>query len=360
MTTSAQTSAPVWTIRPVEAGDAGAVARLFEATFGKPVSEAWYRWKVLNAPWPIDAPPAWIAVAGDRVIGHYGGTALRLRLGSDQLRIVNSCDAMTAPDFRRQGVLTALAEAAARAWAEAGAAFVIGLMTAQWGSRREHLNHRDVFRLGWRWRPVRDEAFVPRRAGVTAPLLRLGGGVAVKAWDLAYPERYGAGVTVDNVERPGPEFDYLWDKLSGSYEASIVRDRAWVAYRFAKSPAVRYHVLLARHDREPVGYLSYRLIPTPRGYTGWIVDMFTAPEDDAARATLISAALARLRRAGARDARAFAAPGSPVLRSLRLSGFLRRRHSYDVTIIPLRDELPWDLLRNPRRWLFAIADSDVL
>jgi LmbE family N-acetylglucosaminyl deacetylase len=58
-------------------------------------------------------------------------------------------------------------------------------------------------------------------------------------------------------------------------------------------------------------------MPAGRRRSAWIADLFTAPEDRAARAALLRAACAELRRAGAADVRIFAAPRTPLFRVLR-------------------------------------------
>ena len=363
MTTAAVTGAAGWRIRAAADGDAAAVARLFEETFGKTTSEEWYRWKVLESPWPIGAPMGWLAVVGDRVVGHYGGTALRFRLGEEEVPVVHTCDAMTAPDYRRQGILSALGEAANEAWTSAGAAFVMGLPTAKWGTRSAHIGYRTAFQLGWLWRPLRAEALVPGRAGLAAHALRIGGGLAVGPWQAAWRARLnrgGRGVTVEEVERPGPEFDRLWERLRNAYDASIVRDRSWLVYRYASAPASPYQLLLARRDGDPVGYLVYREVSSGSRHSGWITDLFSAPYDPATAAALLGGALDRLRAAGCHDMRAFAAPGTPVLRALRRAGFIRRSGAYDVSVIPLAGPVRRELLNDPTRWLFAAGDSDVV
>jgi len=323
-----------WTVRPGRPEDTPAVLELFEQTFGKPLSEAAYRWKLLESPWPLPAPATFVATAGDRVVGHLGGTPLRLRLDGRDVPAVHVCDGMVAEDFRRRGIMTAIGLASNRAWTAGGAALLLALPTQNWVGLRGRLDYRPAFGLGWLWRP-----------------LRLG--------SLLAP-RLGRGIEVSAVETPGPEFDALWEAIGGQYEALVVRDRAWVTYRYAAAPGFGYRILLASARGRPAGYLVYRVLTARGRPSAWIADLFTAPDDRAASAALVRAACSELRRAGAAALRVFAASGTLVARHLWRVGFLPRRGAYDVRVGPLAHELPWSLLRDPSRFFLMGGDFDVI
>jgi hypothetical protein len=75
-------------------------------------------------------------------------------------------DAMTAPAFRRRGLLTEVVARSHDEWRDAGIAFVIGLPNQQWGSRARALGWRELFPLQWLARPLRPEALIARRLGL--------------------------------------------------------------------------------------------------------------------------------------------------------------------------------------------------
>jgi predicted N-acetyltransferase YhbS len=333
--TSTAAARAAWTVRPGRPEDTASILELFQATFGKPLSEAAYRWKFFESPWRIAAPTTFVAAVGDRIVGHLGGTPLRFRLGGGEVRAVHIGDSMVAEDFRRQGIMTAIGLASKRAWAAGGAALVLALPTQNWVGLRRRLDYRATFRLGWLWRPLRLGSLVPRRHA-------------------------GRGLEVSGVETPGPEFDTLWEAVNGRCEALVVRNRAWVAYRYASAPGFGYRILLARAGKRPAGYLVYRVMTDGGRRNAWIADLFTAPDDRGARAALVRAACAELRRAGAVDVRIFAAPGTALARDLRRAGFLPRRGEYDVRVGPLVPDLPWDLLRDPGRFFLMGGDFDVV
>lgn len=355
-------SPAAWIARPYRPGDEVQLVRLFVDVFGKPLTEAQYRWKVLDSPWPIGAPTVWLADAAGQIGGQYAGTPMRFQLRGAERRILHACDVMTAAGFRRQGVLTALGQAAHQGWAAAGVHFVTGLHYGGWGTRRHHLGWRELFKAAWVWYPLRPERLLARRWRMPAPARRAAA-LAGDLWNMAWDRALGPaarGVTVEPVERPGLEFDALWAALRPQYEALVVRDRAWVAYRYGDAPGFGYRLLLARRGGRPAGYLAYRVTASDDRATGWIADLFTAPQDGAALAALLRAALAALRAAGADDARALVPERTPTYRAFRRAGFLGGPGAFDVSIVPMAPDLPIDLLRDPNRWFTMGGDFDVI
>jgi GNAT superfamily N-acetyltransferase len=99
-----------WTVRPGTTDDADALRELFTIVFGVERSREQHAWK-------FDANPAGrpvLAVAEDdgRLVGQYALWPQRLRLGSEVVEAAQSLDTMTHPDYRGQGMFTALAKEA--------------------------------------------------------------------------------------------------------------------------------------------------------------------------------------------------------------------------------------------------------
>jgi hypothetical protein len=346
----------------VRPGDEPGVTELAAAVYQRPMSLAQYRWKVLGSSWPANAPNAFVAVDGERVVGHYAGTPLRIKLGQQEILAYHGCDVMTDAAYRRHGVLTALGQAANAAWVASDAAFQYALQHAGWGSRLAYLGWQVLFKAIWLARPLHVEDAAVRRfawAGPAKPAIGAGG----RAWHAAWSAPLAAaakGVDVERCERPGVEYDALWDELKSHYEATLVRDRAWVAYRYTSAPGYDYRLLLARRANRPCGSLVYRLTTDGVRTTGWIMDLFTAPGDRATRAALLRAGLDDLYRAGAGSARFLVPEGIPLERELRRFGFFTSPGHYDVSMVPAKPDQPAPAFCDPTRWLAMLGDFDSL
>ncbi len=349
-----------WVVRPFRPGDEPRIIRLYEAVHGRAPGEVHFRWKLLDSPVPLAAPTVWLAEAGDRLIGQYAGTPLRFKLDGEERIVVHVSDVMTDPRHRRRGVLGTMGRTAHEAWRAAGVSFLVGLPNDQWGSRRRYLDFRPQFPLRWYRRPLHADRALTRRLGPLAPLARATAPLwAVYRRIAALPLRRSARhVTVSDAAGTEPVFDRIWDDLGPQYPALVVRDRSRIAYRFA-APDQAHRILVARRRERPLGYLAYRLTGDERAPTGWIVDCFTAPDDEAARSALALEALEQMAAVGAGSVRGLA-PGSTALaRSLRRAGFSPAAGRFDVCVVPLLHPTPPRILGDPAGWFTTAADYDV-
>jgi hypothetical protein len=352
-----RTQAQTWTIRAYRAGDERALVALFGRVFGRAISEEHYCWKLRQPPTPVEN--VWLAVDDDVPIFHYAGIPTRYRLRDAEVLAMVSVDTMTAPEFQRRGLLSAVGRTVYDTWRAAGVAFIIGLPNERWGSRAGALGWEPLFDLQWLARPLRPEAILARRLRMPA-LARLAPIGA--AWNMLWQLRLrrDPNVKVRSVERAGSEFDQLWQRHGADAAASVVRDSAWINWRYLDAPAFDYQVLLAERDGQPAGYAAYRVEAHATGMAGFIAELFAGQADEPARRALIAETLAALRTAGADNAVTLAVPGSPLERDLRSAGFLYSRGAFGVQIVPLDPELPLDTLRDPRSWNLAGGDFDVI
>jgi hypothetical protein len=333
------------------------VLALFEHSFGHAISPERYRWKLHEHEVPF--PTTWVAAAGERIVGHYAGYPLRFRLAGREVLAMHACDAVTAPDFRRQGILYAVGSAAQAGWREGGAALQIGLPT-EWGSSRERLGWRLLFPLRWWRRPLRLDRVLARRrrlpAAFAAAARRLGA-----AWHAAWQAWSGrgtAGLQLRRVHEAEPAFDALWAALAPRYGSGVVRDAAWIRWRYLKVPEGDYQLWLAERAGQPAGYVVLRAeLATGMGL---IVDLFAAPDDGVARRALLRAALAALAAAGADEARVLAAAATPLADTARGAGFVLAPGAYSAGVVPLARPDAHELLADPARWWVMAGDFDVV
>lgn len=351
-----------WFVRPYRPEDGQRVADLYEEVYHRPLDVDFYNWKLHSRQAGSGVPNVWVAEHNDRLVGHYGGTPRRFWLQGRVVPARHTSDAMTASRFRHQGVYSAVGDAAHAAWADAGEPFLFGLPNDKWGSRVAYLNYQRMFPAIWLRRPLLPERLIAERARLPAPLLRPFGTVgraAGRLWDRPL-RQIAAGVQVESVASPGPEFDELWALLRAEYTALVVRDRDWLNYRYVDVPRCDYYLLLARRADRPAGYIAYRLTEGANGVTGWIMDLFAARADEALRAALLLATLMALRERGAGSVRVLLPPGTALYRQLRRAGFSPAAGDFGCHIVPLAWPAPPDLFHDPNRWFTMAGDYDII
>lgn len=352
----------LWNVRGFRDGDEHQAAALFNQIFNKSITPEQYRWKVIDTPWPVGAPTTWFADANGQLVGQYASTAMRFWLNGEEIPIVHVCDVMTHPDFRRQGILSAVGETAHRQWADEGVGFVIGFPHKGWGSRSGYLNWETMYHANWLWKPLRLDLLLKERLPFenffAMPLRAVGkmGNTFLKKATRA--ER--SDIEISTITDPGEAFDELWERFKSKYDALVVRDRQWVTYRYASAPALGYSLLLAKSGDTPLGYLALRVRHLENGIVGYITDVFTDPDDIKTRLALIHYALGFLYDVGARAVLTVVARQARLSRPFRLAGFVKRFSAFEVSIVPLQDDLNYEVMRDANRWFSMGGDFDIV
>jgi hypothetical protein len=257
-----------WTVRPYRPGDEPEILRMFGRVFGRATSPERWRWRFGGAAWSVE--PAWVAILDGRPVCHFAAMPTRVQVGGCERAAAAIVDVMTAPDVRRRGLLTEVAQRAMQAWTAAGVSFMYGLPNAQWGSRTTALGIEPVATLRRFVLPLRPQTTLARK--LHAPWLARPGW-ADAAWsrvlDLRLAHSWGDAawsrapgrvpdreVSVHAVATAGPEFDALWRACAPASGVTVVRDRERVQWRYLDAPGVGYRVLLASRGDRPVGYAA--------------------------------------------------------------------------------------------------------
>jgi len=358
-----------WHARLYEPGDEEGIVALYARVFGYEHTPEWWRWKIKTLPTKIEL--TWVAVSNDgRIVGHTAGISSRMRLMGKVRHVIVNVDAMTAPEFRRQGILLALGEAGNQHWRKMGYAAVVGLPNEQWGSRITALGWERMFPLVWLRFPLHIGRTLSRPnrlpRGLSRPAHILGEVVA-RSWARTRTQNLmrhsrSSGINIEKVRSAGADFDKLWSDLECHYDNCIVRDAQYVQWRFLSALPSPYEVLVSHRGDSPTGYIAYRTAGLRDVGNGYIADLFTAPDDEASAHALIGAALQNIWKAGAGMALVTAAPGSDRYAILRSAGAFRAAAvaSFDYDLILLDPQLYARALAENRRWLASGSDSDVV
>ena len=344
-----------WRIRPYQPGDEGTLAELWTEAFGKPMTEERWRWKAKGRLTPVEN--VGIAVsADDRPIFQFVGIPCpAIVLGAPRTVMVGA-DVVTAPAFRRRGVFPTTARRLFDSWREAGVALVLGLANDRWRAQADALGYERFFPLRRLVRLLRPERVLARRVRIPALAdIRAVGRLWNRGWDRRMP----AEIAVRPLASATPEIDAVWRLAAPHVQTSLVRDRAWVAWRYADCPYRTYHITLAQRAGAPVGYAVHSLV-RQNDTTSVLVPEIFAPGDRLALGALVRDVVARGAVADADTVVTFAVPGSSVDRELRRAGFLRGRGGWPLEVIRLDPAIPRDALRDPSGWWLTGGDFDVV
>jgi GNAT acetyltransferase-like protein len=348
-------SAAPWHIRPYRPGDERALAALWTEAFGRPMTEEHWRWKAKGRVTHVENVGVAVA-ADDRPIFQFVGIPCpAVVLGAPRTVMVGA-DVVTAPAFRRRGVFPTTARHLFDSWREAGIALVLGLANDRWRSQADALGYERFFPLRRLVRLLRPERVLARRARLPALAdLRGLGRLWNRLWDLPAPPE----IAIRSLVSATPEIDKVWMRAAPHVQTSLVRDRAWVAWRYCDCPYRRYRLTLAERAGGAVGYAVESVVQQDGKMSVQVPEIF-APGDRLALRALVRDVVVRALAQDADTVVTHAIPGSSVDRELRRAGFRRGRGGWPLEVIRLDPTIPRAALRDPSGWWLVGGDFDVI
>jgi hypothetical protein len=342
-----------WHVRPFRVPDTPDLLTLYTEVFGRARTEEEFRWKLLSLESPVDT--VWVAATTERIVGQHAGIPTWMKLGDSQVFAMHAVEAMTHSAHRREGMLTKLGGGLYEHWRDRGVPLVIGLPHAGWGSRAGALGYRPFLTLKWMSRPLRPVAMLaaklkPAHDATERLPTHLG----------PFEDHEQRSRTVVQQQVAGRKFDELWSRIAPAYENCVVRDAAWVQWRYLDVPGGAFTVLLAELGGAPAGFIAYRLVNAGGRLIGRVADIFAHPDDQETVQALVDSAVTHMRSHGADSVATLVASGSSLHARLRRLGFVFARGEYEASCIPFSQLADLDRLTDPGKWLLTGGDFDVV
>lgn len=359
-----------WTVREYGEEDGPRLVALFSAMFGRPYTLADWRWKYLASP-SMPCLIGVMALSGEQAIGHWGGFQVRLKLGKRVVIAGSLADVGVHPQWRRQGIgiLRAMT-------AELGPIYERRMELGQHpGAYIQHGMPLDrmarlaaAFLGSQPWIPL---VRMRRRLNVAHALRRRGLPKGPAGW-VRRVASWAFGLRTWLRPRGGPRhlrvrrarefdeaFDGLWERASQRLPACVVRDRAHLAWRYAR-PGVEYVTYRADRQGTLAGYLVGRVVESADGErVGHVMDLLTESDTAIAR-RLLHQALLYFAAAGVDHAECILPKRCAELSALRELGFKVCSDDIAVYALPVEEHQDPDDLRDLEDWYFTVADSDHL
>ncbi|MEW6741222.1 MAG: GNAT family N-acetyltransferase [Planctomycetota bacterium] len=327
-----------WTLRPYRPGDEERILELFNGIF-RPfnpdyVDRSLAHWRWLYAENGHEHQ-TWVAELPDgRFIGQYTAIPMMMNIRGERSLTGQAVDTCVDPAYRRSLRREGLFLTMARSWFD------------YWGcDERDRIVYgfpnEQAFPVGTRllhYRPVH------------CPVLELN--------RAADPEGLPASpaVTVERVERFDERADGLYEKLRDGLGLSTWRDKAYLDWRFVRSPSVKYEILQATRGGELCAWVVYRL--------GWfkekvapLVDVLFDPADREALGALVRELACDARAAGLQTIRTWMPVSFPHHETLKSLGFLPAPSRFNLCIRIFNPM--FDLSYAKERWYYTMGDSDI-
>jgi hypothetical protein len=333
--------------------DAHELDTIYERIFGDAKAAARrmsWSWQYERNPSSPDGPVVYVARRDARPVGQMGTMPVSLWWRGREVRGAWGIDYFVRPEAEGHGYSVALA----KAWMEhVDAALALGLAPASYLICRR-LGFADLGRVPFFQAVLDPAAVAARRYGRIAGLLAAPLAAAARRI-VGRRAPLDRGIDVIAAARIGPDYDELWDRARGSFDACVRRDAAYVRWRYCEPPHKAYQILEARRGGALNGFAVTRHEDYRGLRVGWIVDLFAPSTDRTTRDALLTDIMRRF--AAARVARVQVLCTSTALAGdLRRHGFFKGAARGHLCVRP--NGIPPLASPDPGRWHVMFGDGD--
>jgi hypothetical protein len=245
-------------------------------------------------------------------------------------------------------------------WQKVGKIFSLGLPNEQQGTGKDRLGWLALFDLTWQARLLSPDTVMLKR-------LRLKPYRPYSWFSHIWNHYRNRHLKIDDtldiqlIDQLDSSVDQLWEKSKKHIRYSIIRDRAWLQWRYLDAPHYKFHILVAKRNDIVMGYLVYRTETTPNGLdVAYIAELFTDPTEKTIAPSLLRVTIEHFQKINIEIVMAIATADTSLYNDLRRSGFWLKRGAFDFRIILFNQQLDLSTLQNPLNWSLAGGDFDIL
>lgn len=260
----------------------------FAARFPRRSVEDFCRWKYLEN--PVGEALVGVALDGPQVVSLVAGVPKRIQVGDCEVLAFELGDFITASDYRKRGLFSALIQLVCEKAEERNAHYAYVRPNEQsFPILSEKLSFYEAAGFDERRYVVPSDVF-RRKLGLPQPVTKT---LAVDwlAEKLFVPPSSSSSVVVESVARFSEDINALWRRAKERYEFCLVRDAAYLNWRYSDCPTL-FEMRVARRDGDVAGY-SVSLV-NEKESLGYLVDLFTMPDDTTAANALLSVTMKSL------------------------------------------------------------------
>jgi GNAT superfamily N-acetyltransferase len=354
-----------WLIRVYRDGDEEGILDLWKAVYPERTYERrqwtrWWQWMYRDNPNGMGV--ILLAEHDGRIVAHTAEIPVMMKIGSENVLGGINLDAMTHPDYRRQGTFVALVKARRLESEKRGIRATYGFrnkFSYPYPGLATKVGMFDGATLQKVLRPLDWHAAL-RTQTQNKLLLTIGpaaGGLLSAVFFRPRKTPLPEGMAIAQVSRFDERVDELWKRVSSQYQAAVLRDKEYLNWRYVAVPDRHYSIYIAARSDTVAGYLVLSRIEADNSTLGIVVDLLA--ESGEAADGLISAAVERCRQEKAALVWSGRIAGTPLAAAYRRNGFLAVPFAKSIGIKGWSNSPSIARqLQDPKNWFLQMGDSD--
>ena len=345
-----------WSVRPYREGDEDQIIDLRNTVMSVSKDRQWWQWMCRNGP---NGPAIiWVADTGKQIIGHHALLPLRAIIGDEVKKCCIGFDAMTHPDYQRQGVLKSVDEKLSESAIKNGINFSFGLSEENTFPIYAKLGSAAICRPPLLVRVIKWDKVLKHRLRVPAFAGKLFGYACERLTSRSSIPK-DTDIEVEQIQSFDESFDDFWQKASKIAPIMMIKDRKYLNWRYAEKPENEYKIFIARKHQKIAGYIVV-VLAGGELLRGDIIDILTVPGEDMVTKALVTQAVSHLSKEGADMITCLVLPDSPYYQIMRKMGFMRRSSGLMFGSRIRNPELPRELIVNRQNWHYVRGDCDIV
>lgn len=354
-----------WTARRYEDGDEEGIFELHKIVYPDREydRDKWLRWwHWLFKEGPAGEGIILVAEDGGKIVGHDADIPVLMKIGNRNVTGRLGTGTMTHPDYRRQGIYPTLNNLKQVESKRRG--FYIEYNFPRAVSYRiamKHLGTLDVGAMRVLVKPLNWENVLRMRLGHrTLVKLSAAGGRALQGvlFRPVNPPAV-AGLTISRAGCFDEPINDFWATVSHKYPIMVVRNEAYLNWRYVSIPDIDYLINIARIDAEIYGYLVMRILQRQGIRLGVIFDVIARSREIVE--CLLSKVLNQCREEKVDLVYSRMIANRALYRAYGRSGFISVPFTRSHFLLDSTDpHVSRSFLKKSANWLVQMGDSDFI
>ena len=273
-----------WSTRSYEKGDENGIFELMKVVPEYPEKEKekwmrWWNWKYMDNPAGVSG--IWVADHDGKIVGSRSTILVKMKISGEPVMGSQNTDLLTHPDYRRQGIFSALEKKSFSQLKADGICITYSFPgPMSYPGYMKSGSFFDTHALKTMIRPFNLENILKRRIEnkFLLKIYTVMGYLFINTFYRAKKTPEVDDLTITKISSFDDRINDFWKKTSNDYEIIVVRDKEYLNWRYVNIPDVVYTIYLAEEGEEICGYMVLKCVKEESLASGYIIDII-APLD---------------------------------------------------------------------------------